>query len=120
MGVLLSLNPAVDCGSGFDFSRSYMAPTRRNRYGFHVSTILAALLAMSLIAVSIFLCYAFRGASARMLREDGDDSDHKRLSSFYLFVSACRSCGMDPLSARFSVASSINKLMLVDRVCDVT
>jgi multiple antibiotic resistance protein len=38
-----------------------------HRYGFHIPTILAALIAMVLIAVSIFLCYAFAARLARML-----------------------------------------------------
>ena len=38
-----------------------------HRYGFHIPTILAALIAMSLIALSIFLCYAFAARLARVL-----------------------------------------------------
>jgi multiple antibiotic resistance protein len=38
-----------------------------HRYGFHISIILAALLAMALIAVSIALCYGFADRLARML-----------------------------------------------------
>jgi multiple antibiotic resistance protein len=38
-----------------------------HRYGFHIATILAAIIAMGLIAVSIFLCYAFAARLARML-----------------------------------------------------
>ena len=36
-------------------------------YGFHISIILAALLAMGVIAVSIFLCYGFADRLARMI-----------------------------------------------------
>jgi multiple antibiotic resistance protein len=38
-----------------------------HRYGFHIPTFLAALIAMVLIAVSIFLCYAFAARLARIL-----------------------------------------------------
>ena len=38
-----------------------------HRYGFHIPTILAAVIAMSLIALSIFLCYAFAASLARVL-----------------------------------------------------
>ena len=38
-----------------------------HHYGFHISIILAALLAMGLIAVSIALCYGFADRLARML-----------------------------------------------------
>jgi multiple antibiotic resistance protein len=38
-----------------------------HRYGFHISIILAALLAMGLIAASIALCYGFADRLARML-----------------------------------------------------
>jgi multiple antibiotic resistance protein len=38
-----------------------------HRYGFHIPTILAAVIAMSLIALSIFLCYAFAARLARVL-----------------------------------------------------
>ena len=38
-----------------------------HRYGFHIPTILAAVIAMSLIALSIFLCYAFSARLARVL-----------------------------------------------------
>jgi multiple antibiotic resistance protein len=36
-------------------------------YGFHISIIIAALIAMGLIAVSIFLCYGFADRLARMI-----------------------------------------------------
>jgi multiple antibiotic resistance protein len=38
-----------------------------HRYGFHVFNILAAVLAMGLIAVSVFLCYGYADGLARMV-----------------------------------------------------
>src|SRR5262245_48691897 len=38
-----------------------------HRYGFDISTILAAVIAMVVIAVSVFLCYVFASSLARML-----------------------------------------------------
>ena len=38
-----------------------------HHYGFHIWTILAALMAMALIAASVFLCYGFADLLARML-----------------------------------------------------
>ena len=38
-----------------------------HRYGFHVSTIIAALIAMALIAISIVICYGFADRLARIL-----------------------------------------------------
>ena len=38
-----------------------------HHYGFHIWTILAALMAMALIAASVFLCYGFADRLARML-----------------------------------------------------
>jgi multiple antibiotic resistance protein len=38
-----------------------------HRYGFHIPVIIAALIAMSVIAVSIFLCYGFADRLAHML-----------------------------------------------------
>lgn len=54
-----------------------------HRYGVHVHSILAALIAMSLIAVSIFLCYWFADRLARMLGESAMNVII-RLSSFLL------------------------------------
>jgi len=42
-----------------------------HNYGVHASIILAALLAMALIGLTIFLCYAFADWIARMLGETG-------------------------------------------------
>jgi len=42
-----------------------------HNYGAHVSIMLAALLAMALIAVTIFLCYGFADWLARVLGETG-------------------------------------------------
>lgn len=54
-----------------------------HRYGFHVSVIIAALIAMGLIAISIVLCYGFAYRLARMF---GKTSMNVivRLSSFLL------------------------------------
>lgn len=54
-----------------------------HRYGVHVLIILAAVLAMGLIAVSIFLCYGFSDRLARILGETGM-TVFIRLSSFLL------------------------------------
>lgn len=54
-----------------------------HRYGFHVSLILAALVSMALIAVSVFLCYAFADHLARLLGETAMNVI-VRLSSFLL------------------------------------
>jgi len=54
-----------------------------HRYGFHISTIVAALIAMALIAASIFLCYGFADWLARMLGKTAM-TVIVRLSSFLL------------------------------------
>jgi multiple antibiotic resistance protein len=54
-----------------------------HRYGFQVYSILAALIAMVLIAVSIFLCYGFADRLARRLGESAMNVII-RLSSFLL------------------------------------
>lgn len=54
-----------------------------HRYGVHAWLILAALIAMGLIAVSIFLCYGFADRLARMLGETAMNVI-MRLSSFLL------------------------------------
>lgn len=53
------------------------------RYGLHISIILAALLAMILIAVSVFVCYAFADWLARVLGKTAM-TVIVRLSSFLL------------------------------------
>lgn len=53
------------------------------RYGVHVLLILAALVAMLLIAISIFICYGFADRLARVLGETGMGV-FIRLSSFLL------------------------------------
>jgi multiple antibiotic resistance protein len=52
-------------------------------YGIHITTILSALIAMILVAVSIFLCYAFADRLARMLGKTAM-TVIVRLSSFLL------------------------------------
>ena len=42
-----------------------------HNYGVHVSILLAALLAMALIAVTVFLCYGFADWLGRVLGETG-------------------------------------------------
>lgn len=54
-----------------------------HRYGVHVALILAALIATALLALSIFLCYAFSDRIARALGETGT-AVIIRLSSFLL------------------------------------
>jgi multiple antibiotic resistance protein len=54
-----------------------------HNYGIHVSIILAALIAMGLIAASIFLCYRFADWLARVLGETGT-TIVIRLSAFLL------------------------------------
>lgn len=54
-----------------------------HRYGFHIWIILASLIAMVLIAASIFLCYGFADRLARMLGKTGM-TVIVRLSSFLL------------------------------------
>lgn len=54
-----------------------------HRYGVHVWFILAALIAMGLIAVSIFLCYGFADRLARMVGQTATNVI-VRLSSFLL------------------------------------
>ena len=54
-----------------------------HRYGFHVAVIIAALLAMCVIAVSIWLCYGFADRLARAVGKTGM-SVIVRLSSFLL------------------------------------
>jgi len=54
-----------------------------HRYGIHMSIILAALLAMILIAVSVFLCYGFADRLARILGKTAM-TVIIRLSSFLL------------------------------------
>jgi multiple antibiotic resistance protein len=54
-----------------------------HRYGVHVLIIVAAIVAMGLIAVSIFLCYGFADRLARVLGETGM-TVFLRLSSFLL------------------------------------
>jgi len=54
-----------------------------NHYGMHVWTIIAALAAMAIIAVSVFLCYGFADRLAQMLGETGT-TVIIRLSSFLL------------------------------------
>ena len=53
------------------------------RYGFHIAIILAALVAMILVAVSIFLCYGFADRLARILGKTAM-TVIVRLSSFLL------------------------------------
>jgi multiple antibiotic resistance protein len=53
------------------------------RYGFHIAIILAALIAMALVAVSIFLCYGFADRLARILGKTAM-TVIVRLSSFLL------------------------------------
>lgn len=54
-----------------------------HRYGFHIGVILAALIAMIVVAVSIFLCYSFADRLARMLGKT-TMTVIVRLSSFLL------------------------------------
>jgi len=54
-----------------------------HRYGFHVSLVLAAVISMALVAVSVFLCYAFADRLARLLGETAMNVVI-RLSSFLL------------------------------------
>lgn len=54
-----------------------------HRYGFHIWIILAAIVAMVLIAASIFLCYGFADSLAKMLGTTGM-TVIVRLSSFLL------------------------------------
>ena len=54
-----------------------------HHYGVHISIILAALIAMALVAVSIFLCYAFADRLAQMLGKTAM-TVVVRLSSFLL------------------------------------
>jgi multiple antibiotic resistance protein len=52
-------------------------------YGMHISTIIAPVAAMTVLAISVFLCYGFADRLARMLGETGTDVI-TRLSSFLL------------------------------------
>jgi multiple antibiotic resistance protein len=52
-------------------------------YGIHIAIVLSALLAMALVAVSIFLCYGFADRLARILGKTGM-TVIVRLSSFLL------------------------------------
>jgi multiple antibiotic resistance protein len=54
-----------------------------HHYGVHISIILAGLIAMVLVAISIFLCYAFADRLAQMLGKTGM-TIVVRLSSFLL------------------------------------
>lgn len=54
-----------------------------HRYGFHISIILAALVAMLVVAASVLLCYGFADGLARMLGKTGM-TVIVRLSSFLL------------------------------------
>jgi len=54
-----------------------------HRYGFHIPVIIAPLIAMALIAVSVFLCYGFADQLARMLGKTAM-TVIVRLSSFLL------------------------------------
>jgi len=54
-----------------------------HRYGFHIAIILAALIAMAVIAASVFLCYGFADRLARMLGKT-TMTVIVRLSSFLL------------------------------------
>lgn len=54
-----------------------------HRYGFHVAIILAALVAMALIALSVYLCYGFADRLSRALGKAGM-MVMIRLSSFLL------------------------------------
>lgn len=54
-----------------------------HRYGFHVLIILAAIIAMALISISVFLCYGFADRLARVLGQTAM-SVIIRLSSFLL------------------------------------
>jgi multiple antibiotic resistance protein len=56
-----------------------------HRYGFHISVILAALIAMAVVALSVFLCYGFADRLARMLGKTGM-TVIVRLSSFLLLL----------------------------------
>ena len=60
-----------------------MGANATRRYGFHVAVIIAALLAMCVIAVSIWLCYGFADRLARAVGKTGM-SVIVRLSSFLL------------------------------------
>jgi multiple antibiotic resistance protein len=54
-----------------------------HRYGFHIPVIVAALIAMAVIAASVFLCYGFAAQLARMLGKT-TMTVIVRLSSFLL------------------------------------
>ncbi len=54
-----------------------------HRYGFHISIILAALVAMVIVAATVFLCYGFADGLARMLGKTGM-TVIVRLSAFLL------------------------------------
>jgi multiple antibiotic resistance protein len=54
-----------------------------HRYGVHVLIILAAIIAMALIAASIFICYAFAGRLVKVLGDTGVTVTI-RLSAFLL------------------------------------
>jgi multiple antibiotic resistance protein len=54
-----------------------------HRYGFHVGVILAALIAMVVVALTVFLCYGFADGLARILGKTGM-TVIVRLSSFLL------------------------------------
>lgn len=64
-----------------------------HRYGVHVLFILVALIAMGLIAVSIFLCYAFADRLSRILGYAGMNVVI-RLAAFLLVCIGYRSRGM--------------------------
>jgi len=54
-----------------------------HRYGFHISIIVAALVAMVVVAATVFLCYGFADGLARILGKTGM-TVIVRLSSFLL------------------------------------
>lgn len=76
-----------------------------HRYGVHVSIVLAAIIAMVLLAASIFLCYGFADQLARMLGKAMPVV--VRLSSFLLLCIGVQIMwnGIDALlsSVRFSI-----------------
>src|SRR5262250_1152321 len=54
-----------------------------HRYGFHIAIILSAIIAMALVAASVYLCYGFADRLARMVGKTGM-TVIVRLTSFLL------------------------------------
>jgi len=75
-----------------------------HRYGFHIATMLAPLIAMALIAVSIFLCYGFSDRLSRMLGQTAM-TVIIRLSSFLLLCIGVQIMwnGTNPLLSSLSI-----------------